>query len=66
MGRTRTQWDFTKMVALRRDDSELVPSDNSVQLEDQLMKAADVRRAFDLNTAIVKAFHQMMLQTTKV
>jgi hypothetical protein len=30
------------------------------------MKAADVRRAFDLNTAIVKAFHQMMLQTTKV
>jgi hypothetical protein len=27
--------------------------------------AADVRRAFDLNTAIVKAFHQMFTMTTK-
>ena len=52
-------------VALRQDDSELVPSGNSVQLEDELMKAADVRRAFDLNTAIVKAFHQMFTMTTK-
>jgi len=52
-------------VALRQDDSELVPSDNGVQLEGELMKAADVRRAFDLNTAIVKAFHQMMTMTTK-
>ena len=52
-------------AALRQDDSELVPSDNSVQLEDQLMKASDVRRAFDLNTAIVKAFHQMFTMTTK-
>ncbi|MBN9074664.1 MAG: flagellar basal body rod protein FlgB [Rhizobiales bacterium 65-79] len=52
-------------VALRQDDSELVPSGNSVQLEDELMKAADVRRAFDLNTAIVRAFHQMFTMTTK-
>ena len=51
-------------VALRQDDSELVPSGNSVQLEDELMKAADVRRAFDLNTAIVRAFHQMFTMTT--
>jgi flagellar basal-body rod protein FlgB len=54
-----------EMVSLRQDDSELVPSDNSVQLEGELMKAADVRRAFDLNTAIVKAFHQMFTMTTK-
>jgi flagellar basal-body rod protein FlgB len=53
-------------AALRQDDdSELVPSGNSVQLEDELLKAADVRRAFDLNTAIVKAFHQMFTMTTK-
>ena len=54
-------------AAFRQEDdsTELVPSGNSVQLEDELMKAADVRRAFDLNTAIVKAFHQMMMQTTK-
>jgi flagellar basal-body rod protein FlgB len=56
-----------EMAAFRQEDdrSELVPSGNSVQLEDELMKAADVRRAFELNTAIVKAFHQMMMQTTK-
>ena len=54
-----------EIVALRQDDSDLVPSGNSVQLEGELMKAADVRRAFDLNTAIVKAFHQMITMTTK-
>lgn len=54
-------------VALRQDDgeSDLVPSDNSVQLEGELMKAADVRRSFEMNTAIVKAFHNMMTMTTK-
>lgn len=55
-------------MALRQEDdrSELVPSGNSVQLEDQLLKAADVRRAFELNTAIVRSFHQMLTMTTKV
>ena len=47
------------------DRTELVPSGNSVQLEDELLKAADVRRSFELNTAIVRAFHQMMTMTTK-
>jgi flagellar basal-body rod protein FlgB len=54
-------------VSLRQDDpdSSLVPSGNTVQLETELMNAADVRRAFELNTAIVKAFHRMMTMTTK-
>ncbi len=54
-------------VALRQDDakSDLTESDNSVQLEGELMKAADVRRSFEMNTAIVKAFHDMMTMTTK-
>lgn len=54
-------------VALRSDDqaSALVPSNNSVELETEMMKAADVRRGFELNTAIVKAFHRMLIMATK-
>lgn len=43
----------------------VLPSDNTVALEDELMKAGDVRRAFELNTAIVKAFHRMIMQSSK-
>lgn len=46
-------------------DVPLKPSGNSVVLEKELMKAGEVRRAFELNTAIVKAFHRMMIATTK-
>lgn len=42
-----------------------LPSGNTVQLESELMKAGEVRRSFELNTAIVKAFHRMMLMSTK-
>ncbi|WP_041544417.1 MULTISPECIES: flagellar basal body rod protein FlgB [Chelativorans] len=50
------------------DESEnpkMLPSENSVVLEDELVKAGEVRRAFELNTAIVKAFHRMILMTAK-
>lgn len=43
----------------------VLPSDNTVALEDELMKAGEVRRAFELNTAIVKAFHRMIMQSSK-
>ncbi|TGS51823.1 flagellar basal body rod protein FlgB, partial [Mesorhizobium sp. M3A.F.Ca.ET.201.01.1.1] len=32
----------------------IMPSKNTVVLEDELMKAGEVRRSFELNTAIVK------------
>ena len=50
-----------------RENSEpaLMPSENTVVLEEQLMNAGEVRRAFELNTAIVKAFHRMILMTTR-
>lgn len=41
------------------------PSENTVQLENELMKAGEVRRSLELNTAIVKAFHRMMTMTTR-
>jgi flagellar basal-body rod protein FlgB len=43
----------------------VLPSENSVVLETELMKAGEVRRSFELNTAIVKAFHRMMMLSVK-
>jgi len=48
-----------------RDDPKMLPSENSVVLEDELVKSGEVRRAFELNTAIVKAFHRMLMITAK-
>lgn len=54
-------------LAIRRqdDDPSLLPSKNSVVLEQEMLKAGEVRRQFELNTAIVKAFHRMMMLSSK-
>lgn len=43
----------------------LMPSKNTVVLENELLKSGEIRRGFELNTAIVKAFHRMALMTMK-
>lgn len=43
----------------------MLPSGNGVALEDELMKAGEIRRSFELNTAIVKAFHRMIMLSSK-
>ncbi len=50
-----------------REDADAVVSEsgNSVSLEQEMVKAGELRRAFEMNTAIVKAFHRMMLMTTR-
>ena len=45
--------------------ASVLPSENSVVLENELMKAGEVRREFELNTAIVKAFHRMIMLSVK-
>ena len=45
---------------------ETLHSGNSVSLEQELIKAGEVNRAFRLNTSVVKSFHRMMLNSTKV
>jgi flagellar basal-body rod protein FlgB len=52
---------------LREDTSAVtvLPSKNSVVLENELLKAGEVSRNFELNTAIVKAFHRMMMLSVK-
>ncbi len=42
-----------------------MPSKNTVVMENELMKAGEIRRSFELNTAIVKAFHTMFMTTVK-
>ena len=44
---------------------EVKASGNAVTLEAELLKAGEVNRAFSLNTAIVKAFHRMLMTTVK-
>ena len=46
-------------------DPSLLPSGNSVVLENELLKAGEISRQFELNTAIVKAFHRMLMLTSK-
>ncbi len=42
-----------------------LPSDNTVVLENELMKSGEVAKSMQLNTAIVKAFHRMILMTSR-
>lgn len=53
--------------ALRQEDSgkSMLPSENSVVLETEMLKAGEIRRQFELNTAIVKAFHRMIMLSSK-
>jgi flagellar basal-body rod protein FlgB len=50
----------------RKEDSwDVVHSGNSVSLEQEMLKAGDINRDYSLNTAIVKSFHRMFLNSTK-
>lgn len=45
---------------------ETTLSGNSVNAEEQLMKAGEISRGYALNTGVVRAFHRMMLASVKV
>ncbi len=44
---------------------EVTESGNSVSLEQELIKAGDVNRAYSLNTGIVRSFHAMLMSAVK-
>ncbi len=44
---------------------ETTQSGNSVSLENEMLKAGEVNRSFSLNTSVVKAFHQMLMNSVK-
>jgi flagellar basal-body rod protein FlgB len=45
--------------------TEILHSGNTVSLEKEMARAGEVNRAFALNTNIVKAFHRMLMTSTK-
>lgn len=42
-----------------------ISTGRAVSLESELLKAGEVRRDYQLNTGVVKAFHRMMLMTVR-
>lgn len=40
-------------------------SGNTVTLADELLKAGEIRRQFEMNTGLVRSFHRMMLLTVQ-
>lgn len=54
------------VTELRDEEAwDVLHSGNSVVLEQQLLKAGEVRRSFALNAGITKAFHRMLLMSAK-
>ena len=60
-GSSSAQVTETSMI----DDVEVQQSGNSVRLEKEMMKTGEVKRDYELNTGLVKAFHRMMLMTVR-
>ena len=40
-------------------------SGNNVNLEQEMIKAGDVNRAYSMNAGVMKAFHRMLLSSTR-
>ncbi|MCJ8308785.1 MAG: flagellar basal body rod protein FlgB [Rhizobiaceae bacterium] len=58
----RGEFNVTEREATSQIVSE---SGGKVSIEDELIAAGEVRKAYELNTAIVKSFHRMILMTTR-
>lgn len=58
--------DPSEKVKSRPGDSwDVVYSGNSVNLEQEMMKAGDIGRAHSLNVNILRSFHQMLMNAVK-
>ena len=53
------------VVERSRADWQVYNSGNSVSIEKEMVKASDVSSAFSLNASVVKAFHSMLMSSTK-
>lgn len=47
------------------DEWHVYHSGNSVSIEKEMVKASEVNSAFSLNGGVVKAFHRMLIASTK-
>lgn len=53
------------LKVVETDGPRTSASASSVKLETELVKSSEVAHAYELNTAIVKAFHRMIMMTAK-
>jgi flagellar basal-body rod protein FlgB len=54
------------VTELRRGDPwEVSHSGNNISLEQELLKAGEVNRAFRLNTSVARVFHRMILTSSR-
>ncbi|WP_136659721.1 flagellar basal body rod protein FlgB [Nitratireductor sp. XY-223] len=42
---------------------DIAPSGNAVSLEEELIKAGEIRKEYELSTGLLRSFHRMMLLT---
>ena len=52
-------------VAQERERPETKGLGTGISIEKELIDAGDIRKRYELNTAIVKSFHRMMLMTAR-
>jgi flagellar basal-body rod protein FlgB len=57
--------DFSVIDASLSDEDGVKESGNTVSLAGELTKSGEIRREFELNAALVKSFHRMMLMAVK-
>ncbi len=57
--------DLADIVVKENMPWEVSHSGNSVSLEQEMIKASDVNRAYALNTSVVRAFNQMLSASVK-
>jgi flagellar basal-body rod protein FlgB len=57
---------ITSVDVRKSEPWETAHSGNTVSLEQELINANEINRAYRLNTGIAKAFHRMLLMSAKV
>ncbi|MGR6432030.1 flagellar basal body rod protein FlgB [Rhizobium sp. PAMB 3182] len=57
--------NFSVVDAALSDEDGIKESGNTVSLAGELTKSGEIRREFELNAALVKSFHRMMLMAVK-
>lgn len=54
-----------RVARARSGAGEVLHSGNNVSLEQELMKAAEVNKAFSINSTVMRKFHQMLIVAAK-
>ena len=57
--------DHSRTEVRPEEGVEILHSGNTISLEKEMAKAGEVNRSFALNTSFLKAFHRMLMASTK-